>query len=538
MSTSVAHIDVVLVTDAEDQHYLAVDAQLKALNAQTLRLNLSDLLSRSIISQVGALCITEGTSWRQVDHETTVWWYRAGRTRVDAHVAADEAQLIVDEAPAVLIGALRAAGVRWIDDPDLIRKAESKLGQLAVATSLGVSTPEWRVTNDQLALRQFTDGQQLIAKPLSSGRGIAPYVAMVLPEDLQNPGELATLFQRRVNGEADLRVVVVNGQSWVWRRPREPDMVDWRAVDPSGEGFSRATAEDLGSMPARITSALGLTMSVQDWLETRDGPIFLEANPQGSWLFLQGAEQEVGPVLAQHLYLGVRDKAGTWPVPHRRAFYDFLTKKRAPHADGIVPPQFAAPVWADEVAGVPGAVEVARSAREAAEDAAKTAEDKASRLVQVTLALLTVGLALGSYQLTFSLERNWPWLFSLLPVAVALGCLVVSAFEGVLIDRVGFYHHPSGRDLWCAYPRDPTTVLLVQEERGRQLARWSSDHKHTDLMQARAWFTRGVAALLLAGLVAGTCRATASVAVHSSATSTRPTLAVTVQGTITPIPKY
>lgn len=30
----------------------------------------------------------------------------------------------------------------------------------------------------------------------------------------------------------------------------------------------------------------------------------------------------------------------------------------------------------------------------------------------------------------------------------------------------------------------------------------SANHKHTDLMQARAWFTRGLAALLLAGLLA------------------------------------
>jgi hypothetical protein len=537
MTTSVTHVDVVLVADADDQHYLAVEAQLQALQAQTLRLNLSDLPTRSLISQVGALDVAEEAGWARVDHETTVWWYRAGSVQMVGDVAADEAQLIVDEAPAILIGSLRAAGVRWVDDPDAIRKAEWKLGQLGVAASLRTPTPEWRATNNQPALRQFADGQQLIAKPLSSGRGIAPHVAAVPPDDLDDPGELATLFQYRVKAQADVRVVVVDGQSWAWRRLREPETVDWRAVDPIGRGFSRVTAETLGSMPARITSALGLTMSVQDWLETEDGPIFLEANPQGNWLFLDGAEQEIGSALAEHLCLGLKDRAGTWPEPRRRAFYDFLSKERAPDADGVVPPQFAPPVWADEVAGIPGVVEVARSAREAAEDAAKAAEDKASRLVQVTLALLTVGLALGSYQLTFSLERNWPWLFSLLPIAVALGCLAVAAFEGVLIDRVGFYYRPSGRDLSGTHARDPTAALLVQEERGRRLARWSSDHKHTDLMQARAWFTRGLAALLLAGLVAGTCRATASASDHSSSTSSRPASAAIVQGSTTPTEK-
>lgn len=170
---------------------------------------------------------------------------------------------------------------------------------------------------------------------------------------------------------------------------------------------------------------------------------------------------------------------------------------------------------------------MARAARDAAEDAAKGAEDKASRLVQVTLALLTVSLALGSYQLTFSLERSWPSLFLLVPIAVALGCLAIAAFEGVLIDRVGFYYQPSGQDLTGTGQRDPNAILLAAEERGRRLARWSANHKHTDLMQARAWFTRGLAALLLAGLAAGICRATASASAQSGQTSHASTTAVT-----------
>jgi len=66
-----------------------------------------------------------------------------------------------------------------------------------------------------------------------------------------------------------------------------------------------------------------------------------------------------------------------------------------------------------------------------------------------------------------------------------------------------------------------------RSSRGRRLARWSANHKHTDLMQARAWFTRGLAALLLAGLAAGICRATASASAHSGQTSHVSTTAVT-----------
>jgi hypothetical protein len=527
MTASVSHVDVVLVADVDDPHYVAVNAQLVTLGARTLRLNLSDLTSRSLISQVGALDVAADGSWSRVDHETSVWWFRAGRAHAPEGAEADEAQLILDEAPSVLIGSLRAAGVRWVDDPDVTRRAEWKLGQLAVATGLEIPTPRWRATNSAPAAQQFADGHPVIAKPLSAGRGIAPYVATVAPEELANLGELVTLFQPRVDASADIRVVVIDGRTWVWRRTRESDTVDWRAVDPSGRGFSVASAESLGTAPGRMTSALGLTMSVQDWLETDEGPVFLEVNPQGNWLFLNGADTAVAPALAHHLQHGVREAAGMWPAPGKRVFYDFLPKNKAPDSDGLKAPKFSPPVWADEVAGYSGAVEVARAAREAAEEAAKRAEDKASRLVQVTLALLTVSLALGSYQLTFSLEHSWPFWFLLVPIAVALGFLAIAAFEGVLIDRVGFYYQPSGQALAGTAHRDPNAILLAGEERGRQLAGWSSDHKHTDLMQARAWFTRGLAALLIAGLVAGTCRAIASASVHIGQASHASTTAVT-----------
>jgi hypothetical protein len=111
-------------------------------------------------------------------------------------------------------------------------------------------------------------------------------------------------------------------------------------------------------------------------------------------------------------------------------------------------------------------------------------------------------------------RRSWPWLLLLLLIAAALCCLATAAFQGLLIDRVGFYYTPSGPDLAGLGHRDPGAVTLAGEERGRRLALWSASHKHTDLMQARAWFTRGLAMLLLAGLVAGACRADSSAFAH------------------------
>jgi hypothetical protein len=86
-------VDVVLVADVGDPHQLCVDAQLQALGARTLRLNLSVLVSRTLVSRIGALDVAEGTNWSRVDHATTVWWFRPGQAHVEEGTMAPIPQL-------------------------------------------------------------------------------------------------------------------------------------------------------------------------------------------------------------------------------------------------------------------------------------------------------------------------------------------------------------------------------------------------------------------------------------------------------------
>jgi len=50
-----------------------------------------------------------------------------------------------------------------------------------------------------------------------------------------------------------------------------------------------------------IQDRLGLSFSVQDWLQADGVWYFLEVNPQGQWLFLEEADQIVPQALALHL---------------------------------------------------------------------------------------------------------------------------------------------------------------------------------------------------------------------------------------------
>ena len=526
------NVGIAVVASAADPEADAVIEAARAGGIDAIRFNLDDQRDISQRAVGGALDLLLGGEWRRLSSSTTVWWHRSGTVDTSG-LDREEAALAVDEGPHLLRGALAAASVRWVDDPFTVERAETKLHQLALVGTTPapwgkIVVPDWVVTNDPEEARCFAQHRRVVAKPVSPGVGIVPFVAEVGGADLDMVRGNPVLLQALVPANADLRVVTVSGSAWVWSRKRMKDTIDWRAEDPGGQAFKPVEHDGLARAAVSITSALGLTMSVQDWLATKGGPVFLEVNPQGAWLFLARADELVVPAVVTHLFTRP-GSAGYWPPALRRFGWDLGRGQKAPENDGVVAPVYNEPPWIDEAATCPGAVDVARRAHDAAAEGAKRAEEKAARLVPAALALLTVTIAVGTYQLDFALRRGWPWAPTILPVATAIVCLALAAFEALEIDRVGVYGRVTGADLAGIGRRDATAALLAREEDARRLAAWTSQHKHSDPMQARAWFARAVAALLMAGLVAGVCKAGTSASQHASGsagstttTTTRP----------------
>ncbi len=499
-------LQVIIVSDDDDPHARSVLDQLRNSGVKAVHYNASNVRSTLIRHDSATTRLFIDGVWHEIGPATSVWWRREGTPNVD-DLDEEEAQLARDEVPDVLYGVLSAAGVRWIDEPSTIKRAEVKLHQVAVARHLGYATPETLLTNEESLAQPFARDRSVVVKALSSGFGIAPYVEVVSPTDVSSVSSLPSLLQELIlDATADLRIVVVGANAWTWRRPREDATIDWRAEDPNGESFVRVQDADLELKAMRMTAVLGLSMSAQDWLETPRGQIFLEANPQGAWLFLREAEVSILPALVAHL-IEEQETTGRWPKAIERFRFDFRAASGAPPDDGVVAPTFPKPEWIREVSLHPLALEVARRAHDEAKAGAKAAEEKASRLLQTTLALLTIAIGLAVYQVDAVRSNSWTWIFSLLPVAAAIVCFALAAFEAAQIDRVGVYNYPSVGDLVGLSESDAVAAIVAEEELGRSLARWSSQKKHTDLMQARAWFSRALAALIISGVLAAALRA-------------------------------
>jgi glutathione synthase/RimK-type ligase-like ATP-grasp enzyme len=216
----------------------------------------------------------------------------------------DEAELIEAEVGDLLEGALVASAARWVDHPRNVDLAENKLFQLAIAHAQGVSIPRSVVTNRPSRAMALSQEAPIVAKAVSSGEGLAPFVRGVPSEALPRVKHAPVLLQRQIMAISDLRVVTIGDRGFVWSRPRVEGAVDWREVDPPGDGFAPVEDESLVRLAATICRCLGITHSSQDWLATKFGPVFLEANPGGQWLFLSGARDSVVPAMGDHLCSG------------------------------------------------------------------------------------------------------------------------------------------------------------------------------------------------------------------------------------------
>lgn len=299
--TSSRHVSVVVAAPLGDVHGDAVVDALRARGVSVARLTADLVRTASVRWQPSSPVVfrDEGCRWH-VDDRTTVWWRRPGVAQ-PVELDGIEQRLVAEEVAVILPGVLDAVGVRWVDAPWALHRARMKPIQLATAGKLGINIPSTLVTGDPLEAAAFASGAEPLAKAVSSGRGIAPHVASVPPEQLGLVEACPTTLQERVDACADLRVVTIGDQVFGWKRVRlDGGAVDWRADDPSGVGFE---PRDEAAIPEALAlaAALGLSFSVQDWLETAHGPVFLEVNPQGQWLFLREADRILCPTVADHL---------------------------------------------------------------------------------------------------------------------------------------------------------------------------------------------------------------------------------------------
>ncbi|GAA2747123.1 hypothetical protein GCM10009868_35280 [Terrabacter aerolatus] len=303
---------VAIITLAGDLHARVIRRQLQEVHGVEVAVVASDTLSAaggltwSNVAGPAPTLPTEDGGVLDVADLDLVWWRRChGRPTVpDAVTDPQMRKLVVKDNRAGLRGLLLAGFTgTWISDPYATERAQNKILQLSVARRLGLTVPRTLVSTDPAAVRDFAraHGGTVIAKTMTGLLGTSLEAGRVTLESLRDDDEItvsATVYQEEVPGTDHLRVMVF-GDAVHAARIRSGEL-DWRlAGDMEVEPV--AIDERLADRLRRVTVRLGLRMGVFDVKLRPDGePVFLEVNPQGQFLFVEGmSDMPLGEAFAQ-----------------------------------------------------------------------------------------------------------------------------------------------------------------------------------------------------------------------------------------------
>jgi len=198
-----------------------------------------------------------------------------------------------------------------------------------------------------------------------------------------------------------------------------------------------------------------------------------------------------------------RKETSVAPGPLKQFWWDLLPKNSpdwlVPRQSGLKPPEANLEWLTSEIAEKLEALEQTRRAHDLERERAQLLEAKATGMVTLCLTLLATALALGGYQVGILRGAHRPNWLLIVPAALSVACLVFAAITSLEVQRVGIYQwegaEPFGRD------PDGRLGIVRAEETGRQLARWTAGIKVNGYLQARAWLSRAIVALIASAIV-------------------------------------
>ena len=309
---------ILLASHTEDVHSLALERALGALGAEVFRFNTNDFpervrltleVSDVIDGEIDATAVGLGKCrLRNID---AAIYRRPEPPRFTEPIAPLYVEFCKEETASALDAVWNALRFKWLNDPFTMRRARDKALQLGEAHRVGLQTPETFITNDPQTVPRYSGGT--IYKTLRAAaiedRAHMPLgvftteVAEALRRELTRLRFAPGIFQPLVAKAYELRVTVCGEQLVACRIDSQDNpaaSLDWRVVDPASIPHQIVALRcDIADRLFRLLKNLELRFACIDMIVTPDDEyVFLEANPNGQWLWI---EQLTGAPIASML---------------------------------------------------------------------------------------------------------------------------------------------------------------------------------------------------------------------------------------------
>lgn len=292
--------DILIVSELDDYHSIAVKNELDKIGFNTLIFDNSDFPQKcSIYYELGTSPIINHTLLGTIDLSKvkSVWWRRPKTYLMPKEMKHPTIRKFsISECSQTFKGMLINTAQLFMNDIGNSKKASLKLLQLDKAKKLGLVVPKTIVTtNPQQAISSIKKyGRNFVYKTFT-GCDFGIFETRIL--DINNQSEIVALtslefcpmiIQEMIDGEYDIRATVVGEQVFsgkiMFKEGRHP--VDGR-IDRVPINKCELP-QDISDKLVRMTKELGLFYSAIDLRFSKDkGYVFFELNPEGQFLWIE-----------------------------------------------------------------------------------------------------------------------------------------------------------------------------------------------------------------------------------------------------------
>jgi glutathione synthase/RimK-type ligase-like ATP-grasp enzyme len=224
-------------------------------------------------------------------------------------------QFAYNESHEAIAGLWQMLDVFWMNHPTRDEVAARKAYQLSVARSCGLEIPPTLISNDPSEVRRFLaerGSKDTIYKAFSATQQEWRETRLVRDEELAVLDQVRhapVIFQEYVPARFDVRVTVVGDRIFAAAIHSQDTqyLVDFRIDMNRAKVEPHDLPTDVATRLAEFMQRLGLVYGAIDMRLTPDGRyVFLEVNPAGQWLFIEGRTGQrisaaVAETLAGHL---------------------------------------------------------------------------------------------------------------------------------------------------------------------------------------------------------------------------------------------
>ena len=222
------------------------------------------------------------------------WLRRYAPSGWGTGIAAGSLESAIHRSFLALVGSISRCGVRdWLTRIDEMLKAEDRVFQLELAASLDIRVPQTLIASSaDRVIEQL--GNRFVVKPLTLGLYWGPdgprsvYTSELDERTARDIdfGGVPFMAQELIEADEHYRIVTVLDKAWVTSLSADGRPLDWRRQEEAHREWIEATDDPCGNAALRLSRAMGVGYSSQDWLVCGDQRYFIDLNPGGQWLFL------------------------------------------------------------------------------------------------------------------------------------------------------------------------------------------------------------------------------------------------------------